>query len=763
MPVRRGHKATAVALLLALIGPVGQTWPATGASPPQTPPQSLQAALKALQVSGLKLVFSNALVKPHYRVSAGVGRADSLAGQAALLLQPFGLGLERADAGVWYVVQAAVPEVQAPAPARVVPQPAIVEEVLVSSSRHRLVRESHERRGLDQRELEIVPSIGRDLLRAVNHLPGQASVGVSARSHMRGGNTDEVLYLVDGIQLIEPFHMADFHALFSAINPSLVDSINVYHAGFPAVFGSRLSGVVDMELAEAERPVEGRVNLDFVNAATQAQGYTGATHWLVSARRSTVDYLLDYAEQDYGRPKFHDELMRLSWQGEATDLTMGMLYGNDELTLADDNAGETARADYHNLATWLRSSHVLDEHLALQFSGSFTSIDNERQGRVNDPGDAVGSLEESRQFTVATFRSAVQWRPAKRWLIHAGAEGQQQNAEFEVDIESHYGQLGEPLQPVDLLLRRVSADRDGTLLTAFLSAQQQITDHLRVEYGARYDLQDIEPVRNSQFSPRVQITYDSGRSWRTFLNVGRYAQHQNLYELQLDDGLLELHDPQLADQVSIGTDWTAAERWRIGLEAYWREIDDPWSRFENLYNRWVLLPELHADRVNLLPQQARTFGAEVVLDHRPSEVLRWSLSLALARAEERFGDEWRPRPWEQRRTLRASMDWRPARWRIGVSAGYHTGWPTTSLVTEALSGANRLYDRTLPGYFSLDIHAARHVDLPRSELEIYFDLSNATFAANVGGYRYELSGTGFVRDQRMLLPPVPVLGLSWSW
>jgi len=759
MPVQSGLKATLIVLVLALWGRAAPGW--TAGSGAAADGRTLQSELKALQAEGLNLVFSNALVKPHLLVSQRIDRTAPLPDRAAALLEPFGLALENAAPDVWYVVQAQAQPVAEPRP--VVPARApLLEEVLVTSSRYRLVRDTHERRRLESHDLDVVPSMGSDLLRALNHLPGQASVGISARSHMRGGNSNEVLYLIDGIEIIEPFHMGDFHALFSAINPGLVDAINVYHAGFPAAFGSRLSGVVDMELAQPEQPMEGRVNVDFVSASTHAQGNTGEAQWLVSARRSTVDYLLDYLERDYGRPTFHDELVRMAWQGDSTDLSVGMLFGNDKLSLEDGSAGEAAFANYDNALAWIRASHAISEALEVRVAGSFTTVDNQRWGSLHNPVDAVGSLRESRNFQVFTLRGGLRWQPADGWVVDAGLEGQRQTGEFEVDIDTRYGMLGDPLQPVERLLRDISSNRDGTLLTAFVSSQQKIGEHWSIEYGARYDLQDIDPVYDQQFSPRVQLAFDGGGGWRAYLNAGRYAQHQNLYELQLDDGLLELHAPQIADQVSVGSDWTFMP-WRLRVEAYWREIDDPWSRFENLYNHWVLLPELHADRVSLVPEKARTFGGEMSLERRVSENLRWSLSWAVARAEERFAGRWRPRPWEQRRTLRANLDWRPAQWRIGLSAAHHAGWPTTSLITEPVVGFERLYDDQLPDFFSLDLHATRRFELPRSALEVYLELSNLTFAENIGGYRYELEGQRLVGDERRLLPAVPVLGLSWLW
>lgn len=757
MSGRCGLKAMAFVLAVTLAAP------ALNAAVPAAGP-TLQDALQNLRRQGLDLVFSNALVRPGLRVPADLNTSGSLEAQAAALLEPFGLALRRADGGPLYVVRAE--RVVAPAPP--VP-PAVtrgaarpIEEMVVVSPRYRLVRDRHTRQQLDQRALEVMPSLGRDVLRAVNQLPGQASVGVSARSHMRGGNTDEVLYMVDGVQVIEPFHLDDFHALFSAINPALIESVDVYHAGFPAEYGSRISGVVDMNLAEAERRWQGGLSVDFVSAAAHAGGYAGDMQWLVSARRSTLDKILGSVEADYGRPKFHDELVRLAWEDGDSSLVLGWLYGNDELTLEDEGAGERARADYHNSTVWLRGDRSLGDTLDVDATASMIRVDNDREGVLDEPVDAVGLLDERREFSVYRLQSALHWQAAPTWALDTGLEAQWQEGDFRVLMNSRYGELGIPLQPGPSLEREVTTQRDGGLLTAFVSARQQLGDHARVEYGLRYDLQDNDPVHDRQISPRLQLSLELG-AWHTFVDVGRYTQHQNLYELQLDDGLLELQAPQLADQLSAGTDWALTDALHARLEGYWRTVRHPRSRFENLYNRWVLLPELHADRVQIDPERAHTYGGELALDYQPNERLRWSLSVGLARAEERIGGEWRRRPWEQRRTVRGGLDWRPGYWQLGVIASYHSGWPTTSRQTEPLESPQQLYDRRLPDYFSLDLHAARRFEFDGSALEIYLDLSNATGADNVGGYRYKPDGPTLERHARRLLPAVPVLGVDWTW
>lgn len=108
------------------------------------PGPKLADALEDLRTQGFNVVYSTALVKPRYRISREPSSELGPEARARALLAPFGLSLEHVPPDTWYVVRShqkssviAAPPGPAPAPAAAKP---IVEQVLVSSSRYRLVR-----------------------------------------------------------------------------------------------------------------------------------------------------------------------------------------------------------------------------------------------------------------------------------------------------------------------------------------------------------------------------------------------------------------------------------------------------------------------------------------------------------------------------------------------------------------------------------------------------------------------------------------------
>ena len=87
-----------------------------------------------------------------------------------------------------------------------------------------------------------------DVLKSLQRLPGVQSSGEGrAGIFVRGGDYDQNLFLIDGINLYNPQHLQGFT---SAVNADMLDDVVLYKGAFPSSFGSRLSGIIDMALRE---------------------------------------------------------------------------------------------------------------------------------------------------------------------------------------------------------------------------------------------------------------------------------------------------------------------------------------------------------------------------------------------------------------------------------------------------------------------------------------------------------------------------------
>ena len=128
--------------------------------------------------------------------------------------------------------------------------------------------------------------------------------------HVRGGNADQNLVLLDGVPVYNPSHAAGFFSIFSS---PAVRKATVYKGGFPARYGGRLSSVYDIRMKEGNNKQFGTtagIGLLAANASIEGPIDPEMSSFYLSARRSLVDPwlrgLTRYVNQEYGKSGFTD-------------------------------------------------------------------------------------------------------------------------------------------------------------------------------------------------------------------------------------------------------------------------------------------------------------------------------------------------------------------------------------------------------------------------------------------------------------------------
>ena len=776
-------RAAALGAAVAYLGTAALAQPPLAGLP-------LDAAIGRLEDAGLRVFYSSDVVRPGMRVLEQPAGADARDWLLAML-EPHGLAVEPGPRDSLLVVRARplvdsappstvsrrVPRVAAPA------EPPPIEEIVVAASRYALKRNAAGQPfRLAGNDLEALPDLGDDSLRAVQRLPGVAASGFNAHANVRGGEVGELLVRLDGLRLYDPYHLEDFQGIFSSIDPRIVSTMDVYTGGFPALFGDRLSGVIDVaSLAPAEQRYQ-ELGMSFFNLSGLSAGQfaDGNGEWLASARRSNLDLLYNNFSRLPERPRYIDSFGKVAYRvSDSLRVTLQALYSRDDVTLNDDlDIEETAQSYDEDRYTWLRLEHTPRADLSGTTLVAHTTLSGQRNGVTAKQGLSEGWLADRRDFAIDTLQSEWSWRPdgANRWAVELGAMLGRSRGEYDYrDAVEFELLLADPGAPAELArARSLRVQPRGSQQALYGSVLFEPTARLALDLGARWDHQTLDPGSSGSLGPRLSLRYRL--SERTLLRVsgGRFEQSQAIDELQVSDGVQRFFAPQRARHVVLGLEHELTNGVQLRVEAYEKAMSRLRPRYENVLHSLTLLPELKPDRALISPESALARGVEIFVSDGSAARLDWWGGYSYGRVRDRIAGVDVPRSWDQTYALSGGLGWETPRWNVSMAATYRSGWPTTAplglvesagvpLVVTGPRNAERV-----AAFRSLDLRAARVFSLRRGELTAFVELSNALDERNECCLEYELEtegagGTELGLTQIAYLPRVPSLGFVWSF
>ena len=451
---------------------------------------------------------------------------------------------------------------------------------------------------LSAEEMNLVPALGGDAMRVVTKMPGVSSVGVTAKPQVRGGLADEVLILMDGVELLDPFHLADFYSVFSTIDDRTIDSIDFYTGGFPARYGNRMSAVMDVSsaLPIAEPGTELGISLfsTFINTRGVSDGER-PKDWIVSARRGNLSEISRLTDSKWGEPSYADAFGRVAVQlKDTTNLHFGAMLISDDVVLTDDEESAGSEVDTQHI--WSRIDHQIAENFYGSLVMSYLRSDREQFQRIaeeepdpeEEEADVPGFLDYDQTIERFTLRNDYSFALGNEHLLEFGLQAEYGDSSYNYASRIDRGVIAEVLGLAPIIQGNSQVESQGWSGGIYASMHAQITSKFSLQPGLRWDVQDYYFGKSDdQFSPRLGLSYEPNDQLRLHASLGRFYQPEGQQELQIRDGLNTFSEPQKSDQIIMGAEWERDEL-RIKGEAYYKEYDQLKPRYENLFNTFVL-------------------------------------------------------------------------------------------------------------------------------------------------------------------------------
>ncbi|MFD1145086.1 carboxypeptidase-like regulatory domain-containing protein [Larkinella insperata] len=581
-----------------------------------------------------------------------------------------------------------------------------------------------------------------DVIRSIQLLPGVSTVGEGATGfNVRGGNVDQNLVLLDEAPVYNSSHLFGF---FSVFNPDAVKDVKLVKGGIPALYGGRVSSILDVRMKEGNSKrttVSGGIGLIFSRLTLEQPLFKDKNgqargSFIIAGRRSYADVLAKpflTGDLKGSRFFFYDLTAKANYRINDKNTIYASGY------LGRDVFGADFGFNWGNTTTSLRWNHVFSDKLFLNTTAFYSNYDyllDSDLKRTNQKDffnwkSGIVNYSLKPDFTLFLKNNTLTF--GGQAIIYDFRPG-----------EANAASGGE--------VRSFGLESKYALESAlYIGNEQQVSRRLQLQYGLRYSLynylgpgeayefqtnvpagQRRFPVSTTRYDrneviqtygnwePRFSAKYELNDISSLKVSYNRLAQYLHLVSNTTASTPLDVWTPstnnikpQIADQIAGG---------------YFRNFGQTGTEFEasvELYYKWLQNQVDYIDGAELLLNKylegdllngkGRAYGAEFYLKKNRGDLTGW-ISYTLAKTE-RFVDginnnRWFPTRFDKRHTLNAvALYDLNKRWSFSASFAFATGTPGTFptngyLFQNVLVGiVNGRNNYRIPPYHRIDLSA----------------------------------------------------------
>ena len=749
---------------------------------------TLVEAIDAVRSEGYRISYSTRLVQTWMRVRETPSAADPLDALRTALAS-YSLAVVPGAQDLWLIVEAPSADQEpesAPQAAPVVEKYAApaLDEITIVASRHTMYARNAADQFLTAEDIQRMPHVADDAFRALHRLPGVAANDFQAPFNLRGGSADEVVVLVNGVELVEPFHMRTLFQPLSIIDPGIIGKADVLSGGFTAKHGRYMSGVIDIATREGESDSIHELGVSFVSAFARSRGRfaddKGA--YFLSARRGYLDLLADAIvdEDEELDPRYSDLFASFSYDvGDSTTLAVEALLTKDDVRFFDPDDGEDFGENSEQQNLWITAESDHRGGILSQTSLFASNVESLEDGSLQE--GSTQAVFRTYERDVEQFGIQTDWTIpfGDDHVVELGARYRDLSADFRYLLNSRRTSDFVNNRVPFAIIRNIDSSSRGEDLGAYLSYRQRVNERFVWEIGGRWDKQTyVRGADNSQVSPRLNLMYDIGTRTQLRLAWGDFHQAQRIQDLAVEDGDLTYYDAEHAEHRIVGVRHTFRNAIELQADLYQKRYRELRPRYENLLDIYEFAPESNFDRAQVSPSSGEALGAEVTLRSNASGTFNWWLNYTWSEVQDTINGVEVRRSWDQRNAVTANLSWRGERWSLSLIARYHSGWPRTPLLVDAIVDGNnnivgvtadlsRRNSAEFDDYSRLDVRISRRVALSRGSFEYYFEVFNLLDSANqccTSNHRLSI-GQGLTVSPEFddFLPFFPSFGFVWRF
>lgn len=602
-------------------------------------------------------------------------------------------------------------------------------------------------------EIRRSPGTAGDVSRILYGLPSVGKIDDTRNTlFVRGGSGLENIFFIDNIEIPNVNHFPEQGSSggpIGMLNVDFIQDVDFYTGGFSAVYGDRLSAVMDLSFREGNRDeFDGQLDLHFAGLGAVAEGPIGKGTWLFSARRSYLDLIVEMIGEGE-IPRYSDYQMKLVYDlSDKHQLTLLDVLGVDRIGGGADAAIEDKDSTYGNFAIAQNTGGCNWRYLWGNKGFSDTSISHtfiqgdvklfETRSYIDNGVDKILFDQDSneQEFKLRNVNYFI-LNPSHKFEFGIEAK------HVKTDYDNFYGEFNDPLGNVTPEFK-VDDNIGASKIHAFLSHTWKPLGQLALTSGLR--IGHFTYNENTNLSPRLSLSYQMNDKTSINASTGLYYQNLPLVLLAQNESNKRLNDPRTHHYV-LGMSHLLSENTRLTVEAYDKEYDHlpldpiqpPLSIIDQVVDMGIFMNQ------NPLVDTGKAYsrGVELMLQKKLAQNLYGMASASYFRARYKgYDGRWRNRVFDNQYMFNLEGGYKPNnKWEFSVRWIWAGGAPYTPFDVPASEAAHRgIYDADdingarRPDYHSLNLRLDRRFHFSSSNLIFYLSVWNLYGRENISGY-----------------------------
>lgn len=583
------------------------------------------------------------------------------------------------------------------------------------------IKRDESRQNLPASAMPSVPMPGgeADLLRLAALQPGvQTGVDGLGGLHVRGGNADQNLILLDDVPVYNPNHAL---GLLSVFNPATINHARLWKGDFPARYGGRASSVLDVRTRDGHfRDYHADLSVGLFAASATLEGplLYDTSSFLLSARTTYFGPWIDFLNKrdnlitfsgDKAAYRFYDINLKLNYIFSGKNRVYfsyyqgGDVFKNKFEQRFDDREGSATDqydldSDWGNAIAAIRWNHLLRKNLFVNSTLRFSRFYYQSRLTLLSTFLAASGKQNLLAYYGQFYQTLIQDWSGKsdfsyfptdkltiRWglayTLHTFQPGAL-SVNFLVPGQSPI--TSDSLSKVLLNNERLGADE----AELYVDNEWQFWEKWHLEAGLNFSSFQIRNKGFLALQPRLRIRRSGTAGWRMW--AGYHQTAQNLHQIGSFNISLPFElwvpttakvPPEIAWQCSAGVGLTR-NGWNIQAEGYYKRLERVLTFLSSstaLFTGGAEDASGWEDRI--VSGQGTGYGVEMVLEKsfRPATVsLTYTWSSATRQFDDLNSGRTFPFRFDRRHDLKIIFRQQFFRWLdANVVWSYATGNPIT--------------------------------------------------------------------------------------